>query len=89
MEKKNNIISITKCVYIGMMSEFDDNPLTDLHDSMLSDSLAVRFMSDKLIEEVDSSKTIEIINEFKTANNILPFQLREIRREVFRNIADV
>jgi len=88
MEKKNNIISITKCVYIGMMSEFDDNPLTDLHDSMLSDSLAVRFMSDELIEEVDSSKTIEIINEFKTANNILPFQLREIRREVFRNIAD-
>jgi hypothetical protein len=70
-----------------MMSEFDDNPLTDLHDSMLSDSLAMKLMYDEISEEEDSNKIIDIINEFKISNNILPSQLREIRRDVFRNIA--
>jgi len=70
-----------------MMSEFDDNPLTDLHDSMLSDSLAMKLIFDVIIEEEDSDKTINIINEFKISKNILPSQLREIRRDVFRNIA--
>ena len=69
------------------MSEFDDNPLTDLHDSMLSDSLAMKLMYDEISEEEDSNKIIDIINEFKISNNILPSQLREIRRDVFRNIA--
>lgn len=70
-----------------MMSEFDDNPLTDLHDSMLSDSLAMKLMYDEISEDEDSNKIIDIINEFKISNNILPSQLREIRRDVFRNIA--
>lgn len=69
------------------MSEFDDNPLTDLHDSMLSDSLAMKLMYDEISEDEDSNKIIDIINEFKISNNILPSQLREIRRDVFRNIA--
>tara|TARA_B100000780_G_scaffold66793_1_gene44023 strand:+ start:9371 stop:10663 length:1293 start_codon:yes stop_codon:yes gene_type:complete len=71
-----------------MMSEFSDNPLTDLHDDMLSNSLAAKFMFDEIYKEEDSNKAIDPIEEFKISKNILPFQLREIRRDVFRNIAD-